>query len=172
MKKMKNLLTLLLLVTMTLSCSIDRIDQIASVPINTIKIVYVEGNPSGHWVYFLTDGEVTNEVFISNGIDGIDGIDGVNGLDGIDGQDGASVTITTEETDGGTILIITQNGTITTIFIADGINGTNGTDGIDGIDGTNGTDGLSVTITTEEIEGGHILTITQGNDTTSIFIAD
>ena len=144
---------------------IDGIDGVDGVSA-TANVVYQEPSEGYPWGgYFLTIGvgDDTQTVFIPNGADGI------NGLNGIDGQDGASVSITTEEVEGGTIITITQGGTVTNIFIKDGIDGTNGLDGIDGIDGV---DGVSATVTIEQTEGGYWLDITVGGETTRVFISN
>ena len=172
MKKTKGLLIMLFTAFIVLSCSIDRIDEIPHVAIQTMDTELVQVGDAtypwgGWWVYFYADGVEYNSIFLNNGADGTNGIDGINGLDGIDGEDGASVTITTEIVEDGTILTITQGDSVTEVFIPNGLNGSNG---LDGLNGNDGADGLSVVITTEEIEGGTILTITQGEDVTKIFI--
>jgi len=110
----------------------------------------------------LSDDEITQVTFISNGIDGQDGVDGVDGQDGVDG---IGVTITTEETEGGYWIYFWEGDEIINqIFIS------NGVDGIDGIDGE---DGASVDVTTEQVEGGYIITFTQNGIVVSqVFIAN
>ena len=141
---------------------IDGIDGQDGVSV-TVTVEEAEG---GYWLV-ITQGDNETRTFIRDGIDGIDG------LDGIDGIDGASVTITTEEVEGGTLIIITQGDTVTEVFVPDGQDGQDGVDGINGIDGVDGQDGASVTITTEETEGGYFIHIYQNNVLIStIFVED
>lgn len=168
------------LTTAIMSCSIDKMDI---VDVLTISTDYVESNnehpEGGYYVYFFTNEVLTETVFLSNGTDGVDGQNGIDGIDGINGEDGASVTISTEDVEGGTLLTITQGDSVTSVFIEDGVDGTNGLDGLngtngtDGVDGTDGIDGMSVTVTSEVVDGGTNLTIIDGNgDVTVVFIAD
>ena len=134
---------------------IDGVDGVSA----TVNVVYQEPSEEYPWGgYFLTIGvgDDTQTIFISNGADGI------NGLDGIDGEDGASVSITTEKVEGGTIITITQGDTVTEVFIQDGVDGA---DGLDGLDGT------SSTISIEQTEGGYLLHITTGGQTTTVFVS-
>jgi len=138
---------------------IDGIDGVDGVSA-TVSIEVVPPSEEYPWGgYFLTIGvgEDTETIFISNGADGI------NGLDGIDGQDGASVSITTEQVEGGTIITITQGDTVTEVFVQDG---QDGADGLDGLDGT------SSTISIEQTEGGYWLHITTGGETTTVFVSN
>ena len=142
----------------------------------TVNIVEVQPNEDYPWGgYWLTIGvgEDVRTVFISNGADGLNGLDGI---DGQDGKDGVSVTVRTEETEGGTILIITTVDGEVRVFIRDGqdgTNGTNGLNGLDGVDGKDGQDGASVYISTEQTEGGYFLYFYQNEVLIStIFIRD
>ena len=175
-------LILMLLSVFLLSCSIDRVD---TSPINTFSTQYVNANaqyPSGgYWIFFYTDGVLSNSIFLSNGKDGKDGLNGLNG------KDGTSVTIRTETAVGGTTLIILNGTEEIRVFIKDGqdgsngkdgTNGLNGKDGKDGINGVNGLpgadgkDGVSSTIRTEQTTGGYNLYITVGGVTEVVFIAN
>ena len=170
---MKKLILMLMTVFLLSSCSIDRIDTIA-LDVNTFQTEYVSSTAEfpngGYWIYFLTNGEITNQIFLSNGNDGKDGI---NGVDGIDGQDGVSATITSvvvgptaEYPTGGYLLTFGVGNVTETIFVSNGTNGINGLDGIDG------QDGASVIITTRVVDGGTILIITQGTEVVEVFIKD
>ena len=124
----------------------------------------------GCFIIFWNNGEIINTIFINNGAPGKDGINGING---INGQDGISATVNivdvqpSEEYPWGGYWLTIGVGTDTrTVFIS---NGANGLDGLDGIDGE---DGAKVTITTEEVEGGIIITITQGDTVTEVFVRD
>lgn len=162
MKKIKGLLIVLIAVLTMLSCSIDSIDLIPTQSMDTEYVpVGDEIHPwGGYWVYFYADGVLYNQIFLSNGADGKDGI---NGIDGIDGVDGVSVTIATEEAEGGYWLHITTGDETESVFISNGI---------DGIDGEDGEDGTSAMIHTEEGENGYWLIITTIEGTTRIFISN
>ena len=99
-----------------------------------------------------------------------------NGINGQDGKDGTSVTVSTETTDEGWVIILYTDGVPTdTILIpypSDGVDGKDGKDGVNGIDGINGTNGVSVTIRTEPGEGGTWLYIQTGDQIETVFIPD
>jgi len=158
MKQLKIMLTLFWTATLIVACSyIDKMEIADIFSVETEYVDSTEGNPGGYWVYFYTNGIITSQIFLSNGRDGVDGL---NGIDGIDGADGVSVSITTTEVEGGTLITITQGDQVTEVFVRDGVDGTNGTNGLnglDGIDGQDGSDGASVTMSSEETEGGTIL---------------
>jgi hypothetical protein len=185
MKKIKNLLMMLIIASVTLSCSIDRLDEIAQIPIQSMDTELVEVGDStypwgGYWVYFYADGVKYNEIFLSNGANGADGKDGINGIDGIDGVDGVSANIWTEyiapNTDesypwGGYWFYTQVGDVIEKVFISNGSNGINGIDGIDG------EDGVSSVVRTERVEGGYnlyvVVTQSSGVSTESVtFIRD
>ena len=66
---MKKLIFILMTAFLLSSCAIDRIDEIA---VNTIETEYVSSNVEhpngGYYVYFYTNGLLTNSIFLSNGI--------------------------------------------------------------------------------------------------------
>lgn len=147
---MKKLILLLFSMVVLLGCSyIDKMD-IADVNTIETKLVINEEYPSGVWyIYFYTNGEITNTVYLpipTNGVDGqdgSDGADGTNGTNGTNGQDGANgSTIDIQYTETGIVIILTQsNGDITYWYLNDGQDGTNGTNGSNGTNGTNGSNG-------------------------------
>ena len=156
-----------------LSCSIDRLDEVVLADVNTFQTEYVSSTDlypnGGYWVYFLTNGEIVNSIFLNNGNDGADGKDGINGIDGIDGTDGVSANIWTEYVTPGTdesypwggYWFYTQVGdVIENVFISNGADGINGIDGIDGI---------SSVVRTERVDGGYNLyvAVTQSNGVSS-----
>lgn len=158
MKQLKIMLTLFWTTSLIVACSY--IDQMEIADVFSVTTEYVEEPaPGGYWVYFLNNGIITSQIFLQNGNDGIDGIDGLNGIDGIDGQDGASITMSSEDIEGGTMLSFYLGDVLVSQFIVpDGQDGIDGVDGINGIDGVDGVDGASVTMNSESTEGGHILT--------------
>jgi len=176
-KIMKKLIFMLMMISLLLSCSIDKLDEIA---VNTIETEYVSSNVEhpygGYYVYFYTNGIITNQIFLSNGANGIDGKDGINGIDGIDGKDGVSASVWTEYVTPGTdeqypwggYWLYTKVGENTQrVFVS---NGTDGINGINGIDGKDGKDGVSVTVRTEKTEGGYWLYVIDVTGEHKIFI--
>jgi hypothetical protein len=137
MKQLKIMLTLFWTASLIVACSY--IDQMEIADVFSVETIYVEEPaPGGYWVYFLNNGVITSQIFLQNGNDGVDGIDGLNGIDGIDGQDGASITMSSEETEGGTMLSFYLGDVLVSQFIVpDGQDGVDGVDGINGIDGCN-----------------------------------
>lgn len=76
----------------------------------------------------------------------------------------------TEDNPGGYWVYFYTNDEITSqIFLQ---NGRDGVDGLDGIDGIDGVDGVSVSITTTTVDGGTVITITQGDQVTEVFVRD
>jgi collagen type III alpha len=106
---------------------------------------------------------------LSCSIDGLDPL-AINGIDGKDGKDGTSVSITTQEVTGGTLLIIRNGDKETTVFIRNGKDGKDGIDGLNGLNGKDGKDGTSVSISTQTVTGGTILTIKNGDKEIVVFI--
>ena len=105
-----------------------------------------------------------------------DGKNGVNGQDGKDGKDGFSPEISiTDGADGSHTLTITKpDGSTTSTVIRDGKNGEDGAPGKDGAKGDKGdkgdagAPGFSPKVTiTDEADGGHKLTITNSDGTTT-----
>lgn len=79
------------------------------------------------------------------------------------GQDGFSPIVEMIPDSNGTTLNITDKKGLKTTYIKNGTNGKdgiNGADGKDGTDGKDGIDGVSPVVSTEEIEGGHKISIT------------
>lgn len=156
----------------------DGVDGV-NASIRTEVVEPSEEHPYGGYYLYITTANGEEVIFISNGATGAQG---PRGIPGINGQDGVSSTITTVYVEpneqfpwGGYILQITTGDYVETVFISNGADGTNGLDGINGTNGTNGqdgVDGISSTIRVEEVEGGYILYITVGTETTEIFVRD
>ena len=95
---------------------------------------------------------------------------GVPGPAGKDGKDGTSVTVSSvsESTEDGGLNVVTfSDGKVISIR-----NGSKGSDGEDGANGTNGKDGVSPAVTVEDIEGGHVITVTDATRTMSFTVLD
>lgn len=70
------------------------------------------------------------------------------------------------------IKLTSTEGLALTLMDALVIKGEDGLDGLDGADGLDGVDGVSPTVSVEEIEGGHRVTITDANGETSFEVLD
>jgi hypothetical protein len=84
----------------------------------------------------LEDNEITNSIFIANGIDGTNGTNGHNSLIRVEiVEDGHILYIGLDTNNDGLL----QDSEVTSqIKVLNGINGTNGSNGSDGTNGTNG----------------------------------
>ena len=104
---------------------------------------------SGNTVVLFSDGSTVTINKGDNGADGTNGNNGTNGSNGTNGTNGRSISVLNQTIDsnGNTIITLTDGVTNWNILVnkgtdgTNGVDGTNGTNGVDGIDGTNGTDG-------------------------------
>ena len=74
MRKIKGLLTVLILASTILSCSIDRIDDVPHIPIQTMNTEYVEAGGTtypwgGYWIYFYADDVQYDEMIVVKNIE-------------------------------------------------------------------------------------------------------
>ncbi len=130
--------------------SLDGLGAVKGSPCTIKQISEIDG---GHRITFewigTSGASETSSIDVKNGDPGKDGEngqpgkDGENGLPGRDGVDGK-----------------------------DGKNGINGKDGVDGKDGQPGKDGYSPTLRVEDVSGGHKVTVTDIDGSSSFIVKD
>ena len=147
--------------------------------------VSVEEIPGGHRIT-ITDGTGAHTFNVMDGTDGTDGTNGTDGTDGTNGTngaDGTSVIVkSTVPVLGGVEVTLTdvEGGVETdhTFFLANGPQGATGPQGLQGIQGIRGETGaqgpagVSPTLSAEPISGGHRVTMTDAQGTTTFDVMD
>lgn len=108
----------------------------------------------------------------STGSHVFDVMDGADGQDGQDGQDGYSPSISVTDITGGHRVTVTNKTGSQTFDVMDGADGQTGPAGPTGPTGLSGADGYSPTISVTDITGGHRLTITDKNGTSTVDVMD